>query len=316
MDISFNRLNFVLLINQQKKAMSAQQKIEALINKVITAIEAGQNPLFVKPWESKNGYHNPISGNAYTGMNVMFLNFHNYFSNSYENRFATFKQLQDFFKKEKIQFMPRGTSGIPLFFYSLCEKENDNGEKVSFPVLNSFTVFGFNQLTVEAQEILKQKYPVIVNDISIKEKEIEIERILNKYIQTQNIPLHTSDFAAYSPSKDCLYMPNPSDFKAYNLYLSVLAHECAHSTGHETRLNRPMNTNKNTQEYAIEETIAQGTAAYLLAKYGIDNDQTEKNDISYIVSWARAIKDNKNVLLRTFTMIQKVCAFIEGTEKK
>lgn len=296
--------------------MNAAQKIEALINKVITAIEAGQNPLFVKPWESKIGYHNPITRNPYTGMNIMFLNFHNYFSNSYENRFATFKQLQDTFKKEKIQFMPKGTSGIPLFFYSLCEKENDNGEKISFPVLNSFTVFGFNQLTVEAQEILKQKYPVIVNENTISEKENELDRTLNTYTKKENIPVYTSDFAAYSPSKDCLYMPNASDFKAYNLYLSVLAHECAHSTGHETRLNRPMCTNKNTQEYAIEETIAQGTAAYLLAKYGIDNNQTENNDFSYLVSWAKAIKDNKNVLLKTFTMIQKVCAFIEGTEKK
>lgn len=295
--------------------MSATQKIEALIEKVITTIKEGGNPLFVKPWESKIGYHNPISGNAYTGMNIMFLNFHNYFSNSYENRFATFKQLQEVFKKEKIQFMPKGTSGIPLFFYSLCEKEKE-GEKISFPVLNSFTVFGFNQLTVEAQEFLKEKYPVILNEISINEKEKELEKTLSNYIKIQNIPLHTSDFAAYSPSKDCLYMPNASDFKAYNLYLSVLTHECAHSTGHETRLNRPMNTNKNSQEYAIEETIAQGTAAYILAKYGIDNDLTEKNDLSYLVSWASAIKDNKNILLRTFTMIQKVCALIEGTEKK
>ena len=297
--------------------MSAQQKIELLIDKVIASIEAGKNPLYVKPWVSKVGYHNPISGFAYSGMNVMFLSLYNYFSSgSYENRFATFKQLQDIFRGKNIQFLEEGKKGIDLFKYMPCEKKDNNGETIKFSVLNAFTVFPFNELTKQAQDVLNEKYSVSVNQFTITEKENNLYNILNEYTQRENIPVFTSEYAAYSPSKDCLYMPNASDFKAYNLYLSVLAHECAHSTGYETRLNRPMNTNKKTQEYAIEETIAQGTAAYLLAKYGIDNDQTENNDFSYLVSWARAIKDNKNVLLRTFTMIQKVCAFIEGTEKK
>ena len=129
--------------------MTAQQKIEALIEKVIKAIEAGKNPFVVKPWDTKS-YHNPISGFTYSGMNVMFLSLYNYFNNSYENRFATFKQLQDVFRGKNIQFLEKGKKGIDLFKYMSCEKKDDNGETIKFPVLNAFTVFPFNELTSQS----------------------------------------------------------------------------------------------------------------------------------------------------------------------
>ena len=295
--------------------MTAQQKIEALIEKVIKAIEAGKNPFVVKPWDTKS-YHNPISGFTYSGMNVMFLSLYNYFNNSYENRFATFKQLQDVFRGKNIQFLEKGKKGIDLFKYMSCEKKDDNGETIKFPVLNAFTVFPFNELTKQAQDVLNEKYPVSKQEFTITEKENHLYNILNEYIQRENIALLDNDYAAYVPSRDCLYMPKEDTFKKYSLYLSVFTHECAHSTAASKRLNRPINCNKESEDYAIEEVIAQTSAAFLLAKHGINDQDTESLDLNYLISWASAISNNKRIFLKTFSMIDKICSFIEGTEKK
>lgn len=72
-----------------------------------------------------------------------------------------------------------------------------------------------------------------------------------------------SNRACYYPLLDKIEVPRPDQFKNPLFYLATVAHELAHSTKH---LNGRRPVSKNKTHYAIEEVVAESTAAMTVKK--------------------------------------------------
>lgn len=72
-----------------------------------------------------------------------------------------------------------------------------------------------------------------------------------------------SNKACYYPTLDKIEVPRPEQFKNPLFYLATVAHELAHSTKH---LNERRPVSKNKTHYAIEEVVAESTAAMVVKK--------------------------------------------------
>ncbi|MEF3046723.1 ArdC family protein [Pseudotabrizicola sp. L79] len=73
---------------------------------------------------------------------------------------------------------------------------------------------------------------------------------------------HGGDRAFYHTTRDYIQMPERGDFFSMHGYYSTLLHECAHWTGHESRLNREFGKRFGDQAYALEELVAELSAAF------------------------------------------------------
>jgi antirestriction protein ArdC len=77
--------------------------------------------------------------------------------------------------------------------------------------------------------------------------------------------------------------------RGYRAYYATLAHEMGHWTGHPSRLNRETITRWHSEEArAVEEILAEFTAAFTCASLGIDHDLRE-DSTAYIGSWLRVL---------------------------
>ena len=97
--------------------------------------------------------------------------------------------------------------------------------------------------------------------------------------------------AFYRPSTDTVHLPLFAAFADAESAYSVRAHECAHATAHPARLARDLSGRFGSEAYAMEEMIAQLTAAYVLADLAIANEP-RPDDAAYIASWLEALKND------------------------
>ena len=208
------------------------------------------------------------------------------FKHSYtSNRRATFKQIKAHGGQVK-----KGEKGTPIYFCCPLEKTNAKGEKEAFRVLKLYYVWNTDQ--TEGAEFPKAE--TYENNEALR----EAEAIIEEYTAREGIKTTYGD-PAYSPTFDCLYMPNLCDFKTPEQYYLTYYHELTHSTGHTKRLNRLQTAQgilNNKQEYSKEELTAEFGACLIFAETGKSFDLT--NPAEYLASRAKQIKtDNKQAEL-------------------
>ncbi len=124
---------------------------------------------------------------------------------------------------------------------------------------------------------------------------------------------------AYLPRQDLIRMPPMSSFKGADAddkaahFYGTLLHEVAHSVGAPHRNARFGLSSMTLQERAMEELVAEWSAAMLCAdikgiKLGEDHVQQHA---AYLASWMQALKDDKGAIFRAATAAQKTCDYIE-----
>lgn len=138
----------------------------------------------------------------------------------------------------------------------------------------------------------------------------QIENILNK---VQGIDLRHGNGSAYYDNKnDYVMMPVRESFESEEFYYAVRIHETAHWTGHADRFDRHgVDQTKpfGSEDYSVEELIAEFTTAMLCAQVGIGN-VTIENSAAYIQNWLKKIKEDKNIILTAASEAQKVVDYI------
>jgi antirestriction protein ArdC len=74
-------------------------------------------------------------------------------------------------------------------------------------------------------------------------------------------------------------------------------HELAHWTGHSSRLNRIITTKVRfgSDDYAMEELIAELTAAFLCAELGVSSSPRQDH-ANYIASWLKVLKNDTKAI--------------------
>jgi antirestriction protein ArdC len=96
---------------------------------------------------------------------------------------------------------------------------------------------------------------------------------------------------------------------ASEAYYSTLVHELTHWTGAEKRLNRPKCKTYGDSLYAMEELIAELSAAFLCAEFKLN--LFEKGDhANYIANWLQILKDNKQFIFQAASQANKAVEYL------
>ena len=134
----------------------------------------------------------------------------------------------------------------------------------------------------------------------IEEATAEAEAIKETYKIREHIVIDeiVTDDAFYSPSRDCVVLPLPEQFKSMEERYSTAFHELAHSTGHQSRLDRLRATARfGSESYSKEELVAEITAAALMNHTGIETKGTFRNSTAYIQNWLTALRNDKRLII-------------------
>lgn len=187
----------------------------------------------------------------------------------------------------------KGEKSMPIFWWEMIAiKNNDTGvvEKC-FPKLKTFRVFNIAQTDLDASAC------------TIANKDNSTLEDAEKLIENLNITFGEGD-PCYIPSQDKICMPSIESFKSTGDYYSAMFHEIGHWTMSETRCNR---TGDKKLSYAQEELVAEMTAVFLNAKYGIEGDFQHAE---YIGHWIKSLKDHPRSFFDACRMAQKAANFI------
>jgi len=122
---------------------------------------------------------------------------------------------------------------------------------------------------------------------------------------------HGGNRACYSPMDDSIRLPKFEQFKDEGCYFSVAFHEAGHSTGHESRLDRQFGKRFGDNAYAVEELVAELTAAFLCADCGISQPEEPRADhATYLASWLKVLKKDKKAIVTAASQAERAAKLI------
>ena len=262
---------------------------EIVTNRIIKSLEAGVVP-WRKPWSSSTGRPcNYLTRKPYQGVNVWLTA-----SAGYSSPFwLSFKQVSDLGGK-----VLKGEKGTPIVRYSKYTKTDADGNERELFFIRYSTVFNVAQTSGLDIEQLGEHVP-----------NVNADAIVANYHGPAIV--HGHDRAFYSPARDQISLPAPSNFNSPDAYYSTLFHELVHSTGHSSRLNRLSDTAFfGSEQYSKEELVAELGAAFLCAEAGISNEETQS--ASYINEWLKVLKSDRRLIVSASSQAQKACSLILG----
>lgn len=282
---------------------------QEVTNTIINQLEAGTIP-WQQSWVNKQQSfaisRNAVTGNDYRGINIVLLWSANGKNKFTTNDWASLKQWNS--KKQSIR---KNEKSSMIVYTDTFEKEQD-GEIKKIPFLKYSRVFNRCQLEGFAEEKTEPSIPVK----SLAEKIDHIEDFVGNTLAEIE---HREGGACYIPSQDKIQMPLLESFidtktcKASENYYSVLFHELTHWTGHTKRMDRKIRNKFGDHAYAEEELIAELGAAFLASEFSISTPE-KKNHASYIASWLKVLKDNKQFIISAASEASKAVEFMKDKQ--
>jgi len=264
----------------------------AEITKKIIELMETHGSDWTRPWVSHgNGMHKNIITNAhYRGINVLLLGLAGYGTRV----LGTFKQWR--MKGGKVRKGEKGTLGV--FYKPLTVGEND--EERSIPILKHFYLFNVDQV-----DGVKVETPEPVPE---PERISSVERFVTN---TSAIIQQGGSRACYSPRSDMIRIPEISAFGEAESYYSTLLHELSHWTGHWTRLDRKdaMQSRFGDQSYALEELVAELSAAFLGISLGVHHEP-RPDHAKYLNNWMQVLKDDMRAFSTAASKAQQAADYL------
>lgn len=273
---------------------------------IIAQLEAGTAP-WRKPWQGGSSVPftcpvNATTGKKYRGINIPLLWGSTDAQGFVTHEWATFKQWQ-----AADEMVKKGEKGTLIVFWSTFEKETENGTE-EIPFLKSSVVFNRCQLkSFDAAAFVPAEKPNPVQAVALADEFI---------INTQAAINHNGNGRAfYRPSTDEIYMPVKESFIGTDTqtpteaYYATLLHELSHWTGHKDRCDRQMGKRFGDNAYAMEELIAEMSAAFLCAELGIA-DAPRADHANYLADWLKVLKEDKKALLTAASQASKANDFL------
>jgi antirestriction protein ArdC len=260
----------------------------------VTLLEQGTVP-WHKPWKVNTGLpRNLISKKPYRGINVFLL-----MAMSYESpHWLTFRQAIQLGGNVK-----KGEKSCPVVFWKRMETEDkESGEPKKAPLLRLYHVF--NAAQCEGLKNAPEEIPLPVTKPA---------EIVAKMPQPPVVK-HGMAQAFYSPTDDCVGMPERERFESEASYFAALFHELIHATGHEKRLKRTSITERNgygSDPYCKEELIAELGSAFLCG-YADIVDRTIDNSAAYLEGWLKQFQNDRTLIVYAAAQAQKAADFILG----
>jgi len=273
-------------------------------------IEAGTAP-WQKPWEAGvlgDNQHNPSSNRAYRGINALWLEMQGF----EDPRWLTLNQANKM--DAKIRKGERSTQ-VEYWKWTAPQPKLDEHGK---PILddNGKKVFGTQRL--ERPQVF---YANVFNAAQIdglepyKAPELTFEPVeeAEKLLAAGGVDILNDqrDRAFYSPNHDHICLPSQEQFPdAYRYYATAL-HELGHATGHSSRMDRQFGP-FGSEVYAKEELRAEMTSYMVARDLGLGH--YPERHASYVESWLKAIKDDRNVLFQAARDAEHMTQWIKEPE--
>lgn len=293
-----------------------QTAFKNITEQILAEIKKG-NLVWRKGWRSgivvkgkTYGAQNYETQRPYTGGNAFFINMQNLLNGTAYRFFLTHKQI-----KERGASLKQGAKPFPVsvFIKNITTKEVIvKGEKKEVNAEEAGVIWYYVypiDLVDGLKEIKRKTHkPDTFNEIVVT----DAETIINNMPKAPPIK-HGGNEAYWTP--DRVQMPLKKAFKIPQQYYSTLFHELTHSTGYKTRLDRDVSGKFGSKPYALEELIAEISAAYLCGVCEIDY-YTVNNSAAYLKSWANRllteIASDPNFLKRAVFKAARAATFIIG----
>ena len=121
--------------------------------------------------------------------------------------------------------------------------------------------------------------------------------------------VHQGNRAFYSPADDTITLPPFAAFFTPMDYYSTRAHETGHWTSQASRCDRQLGKRFGDDAYAVEELVAELTAAFTLGHLGLSSTPREDH-AQYIASWLRVLKADKRAIFTAASKAQQAADFM------
>ncbi len=312
---------------------SAYEKLtparKALVDAVMKNLENGVG-LWEQGWAGGGAPVSAISGKQYNGVNRMFLMAATAERGYSDNRWMTFKQMEDkgwSFKRDEEGRSRGKNAGVSIEYFELRDKETK--QPFDRHTLDGMTADERNEYMDENVYPIRKYYRVFNGDVieGIPERErVEhdptgrndrAEALIDHWSETQSPIKYGGSMAYYSLTKDEIHLPEKKDFVDMPEFYSTALHEIGHSTGHEKRLNRNLSGAFGSAEYAEEELRAEIASMFLEQDLGVAaSDKHIENNSAYIGAWKSKIKEDPNVLFKAITDAERMTKFVMSKEKE
>jgi antirestriction protein ArdC len=264
--------------------------VKIITDKIISELEKG-NVSWQQGWADKF-QANYISQKPYRGLNQWLLQIEAKEQGYNSDLWLTYKQA-----KQSGGYVKQGEQGTPIAYYGKVYTDDDE-EEVAFSFLRYYRVFNTDQ--TEDLDLPEPK----------EETKPQADKLISDYLTREQIELvRGGNKASYNPKTDKIYLPSVGKFNTASGKYSTLFHEAIHSTGHKTRLNRWADNTFGSNDYSVEELIAEIGSAMLAVRTGIKVDY--QNTAGYIDNWLKALKNNRDWIIKAGWKSQKALDFID-----
>jgi antirestriction protein ArdC len=289
--------------------------VKEVAGRIIEQLREGTAP-WVRPWKPGERYlpYNPKSGQAYHGINAVWLMSESLHRGYQDPRWMTFKQAQEAGAKVR-----RGESGTRLEFWKWegkvvakdetgQPKRDETGillyETVRYERPRLFTFYVFNAAQIEGLPALERAATA-----PEWERHERAEAVINR---TGAAIAHGGSKAFYRPSTDSIVVPERQQFLTAEGYYATVLHELGHWTGHASRLNRDLAHPFGSEEYAREELVAEIASMMLGEQLEIGHDPSRH--VSYVASWIKVLEKDPLEIFRASAAAEKVVGLLQGRE--
>jgi antirestriction protein ArdC len=276
-----------------------QQVTEA----VIAELELGARP-WKRPWNT-SGAGLPLrhNGEPYRGINVLMLWMAMAAKGYTSPYWMTYRQAATLGGQVR-----KGEHATTVTYTNILHRQEDlpdgTREERSIRFLRSYAVFNARQIDGLPEHFVPGADGP---NAAPFERLVEAEAF---FANTGAVIRNCGYQAYYAPDADIIQMPPREAFVYPEAYYATLAHEIAHWTGHPSRLSRETLTRRHSDEaQAVEEILAELTAAFTCASLGIDHD-LKIASTAYIGSWLRVLAQDKRFIFVAAAHAQRACDWL------
>jgi antirestriction protein ArdC len=266
---------------------------QTVTDQIIAAIERGAGEV-VLPWQrggSSFGFlpKNAVTGKHYNGLNILSLwcaaELKHYAG---EGLWASYRQWASIDAQVR-----KGEKATLVVFYKEYQgapDPHDEGDTGKRRVAKASWVFHASQVDGFKMPDAPEPKPPI-------EKLANVEAFI---AATGAVVKVGGDRAFYSRAFDTITMPDEDRFTGDALerregWVSVALHELSHWSGNEKRLNREFGKRFGDNAYALEEAVAEFSAAFLCAELGV-SAVPRPDHAAYIQNWLQVLKEDNRAV--------------------
>lgn len=300
-----------------------------LVDAVLKNLENGVG-LWKQGWSGGGAPVSAITGKRYNGVNRIFLMLASMERGYSDNRWLTYKQMEDkgwsFKTDAEGRSLGKG-AGVAIEYFELRDKQTK--QPFDRHTLDGMMADERNEYMDENVYPLRKYYRVFYGDVieGIPEQKkgehdttgynARAENLISYWSETESPIRYGGSAAFYSPQTDEIRLPKKEAFVDMPEFYSTALHEIGHSTGHEKRLNRVMSTDRKTPEYAEEELRAEIASMFIEQDLGVEvKEKHIENNSAYIGAWKSKIKEDPNILFKAIADAERITKFIMAKEKE